>query len=97
MNLDQIARDIRYIATHVANQPRGYAPFESNRAKVLLERVDMEALRKTLNSVLFVSTYRHYQPLNPVELAAYHVALRLDGLLQTIEKHKDAISKQLVA
>lgn len=93
--VDQIVSDLLFVAKHVAQQPRGYAGFEVDRAQIIQQRVDMEALRATLSSVLFVSGY--YAPLTAHEQRVYTAAMRLHRVLAFIEERQQEIQVQLIA
>jgi DNA-binding LytR/AlgR family response regulator len=96
--IKRIVSDLYLVAKHVAAQPRGYAGFEVERAKVLLHTVDVEALSDTLNSVLYVSWYlTQSEPLTEAESQVEQAARRLDKLQRTIRMNQSQIQSRMAA
>ena len=95
--LTQAAADIRFVALHVLKQPRGYAGFEVERARVIAAKVDMEALRQTLRSVSYVSRVVYGDCLTKQEKRVFAAAERLKEVLLMIEYYQPEIQQFLGA
>ena len=94
----RIVGDLFLVANYVASQPEGYAGFEADAARVLLHTVDEQALKDTLNSVLFVSNFhRLFAPLTETEAAIEQAALRLERMRRTIRMNQQAIQARMAA
>jgi len=95
--ITQAAEDIGIVARHVMKQPRGYAGFEVERAQVIAQRVDMEALRKTIASVGYVSRHVYADCLTRHEKRVAAAAARLKEVLLMIEYYQSEIQQLLGA
>ena len=96
--IKRIVSDLYLVARYVASQPYGYAGFEAERAKLLLQTVDTQALSDTLNSVLYVSWYfKQSAPLTPIESQVEQAARRLDKLQRTIRMNQSEIQARMAA
>lgn len=94
-SVSRIVDDLRLVATHVAQQPRGYSRQEANMARLVLRRVHLTALSQVLRSVEFVS--HAYQPLCADEFNVYAAARRLRPVLRAIERNTVEIQARLRA
>lgn len=96
--IKRIVSDLYLVAKHVAAQPHGYGGFEVDRAKLLLHTVDVQALRDTLHSVLFVSWFlKQDRELTKAESQVEQAALRLDKLQRTIRMNQSEIQSRMAA
>ena len=96
--IKRIVNDLYLVARHVASQPSGYAGFEVDRAKLLLQTVDPQALADTLHSVGFVSwLLKQSGPLTEIESQVEQAALRLEKLQRTIRMNQSQIQSRMAA
>jgi hypothetical protein len=86
---------VRLVAGHVAKQPRGYATFEVAYANAVLNGVDIVALKKLLNSVLFVSTSGYYEPLTRKERRVEKAAMALDDAFSRVRARHAELAQLL--
>ena len=97
-DLKRAISDLSLVARYVSEQPSGYAAFEAQRARLLLDTVDEQALKDTLQSVLFVSNFfRQFGPLTATEAAVQQAALRLERMVRTIQLNKQEIQSRMTA
>ena len=94
--IQRVVKDLYTVASHIAAHPRGYAGFEVERAKVLLHRVDLDALSDTIYSVVFVSDC-YADELTPEEGRVQSAAMRLDRLLPLIHAQQADIQARMAA
>jgi len=95
-DIQQIVRDLYVVTSHVAAQPRGYAAFEADAAKVLLTTVDLDMLSDTLYSVLFVSNL-YADELTSEERRVQSAAMRLHRLQPHRRRQQAAIQQHMAA
>lgn len=95
--LSQAAEDIGIVARHVMKQPRGYARFEVERAQIIAQRVDLEALKKTLYSISYVSRRVYGDCLTRHERRVFAAAERLQQVMLMIELYQPEIQQFLGA
>jgi hypothetical protein len=96
-DLDAIVSDLLLVARHVAAMPRGYCGVEAARARVLLRRVDLDALRRTLYSVRWLTESPYCKPTRWIERQVYDAAVRLTALMPVIERQRKDIDRRLAA
>ncbi|HXG86737.1 MAG TPA: hypothetical protein VNJ02_00260 [Vicinamibacterales bacterium] len=96
--IEDLVRDIRTVATHVAsNYNCDYGPDSGRHSALVQQMADPVALETLIRWVFFVSDFHADRCLDTSEQRAFDAALRLHGALKTIVANRDVIRAELAA